>query len=160
MQVGEGQRDRETESEAGSRLWAVNPEPDAGLEPTKRTVRSWPESKSDAQPIEPHRRPSEIWIFNTPKKTEGDFCLFCFVAALFLRFLPFFFQSAVISYALDVTVQYCEISNLMLHITTSWLSFQIFHKSLCMPDWLLRSRKFNIIYNHGSDIFSSVKYYH
>ena len=32
MQAGEGQRERETESEAGSRLWAVSPETDEGLE--------------------------------------------------------------------------------------------------------------------------------
>ena len=33
MQVGEGQRARKTESEAGSRLRAVGTEPEAGLEP-------------------------------------------------------------------------------------------------------------------------------
>ena len=32
----EGQRERETESEVGSRLRAVSTEPDAGLEPTDR----------------------------------------------------------------------------------------------------------------------------
>ena len=35
---GEGQRERETESEAGSRLCAVSTEPDAGLEPTDREI--------------------------------------------------------------------------------------------------------------------------
>ena len=34
MQVGEGQREGDTESEAGSRLQPVNTEPDVGLEPT------------------------------------------------------------------------------------------------------------------------------
>ena len=38
MQVGEGQTERETESEAGSRLRAVSPEPDAGLELTDREI--------------------------------------------------------------------------------------------------------------------------
>ena len=33
-----GQRDRETESEAGSRLRAVSIEPNAGLEPTDREI--------------------------------------------------------------------------------------------------------------------------
>ena len=40
MQAGEGQREREgdTESEAGSRLWAVTSEPNAGLKPTNHEV--------------------------------------------------------------------------------------------------------------------------
>ena len=40
---GEGQREREvdTESEAGSRLWAVSTEPDAGLELTNREIMTW-----------------------------------------------------------------------------------------------------------------------
>ena len=33
MQVGEGQRERETQCKAVSRLLAVNTEPDAGLKP-------------------------------------------------------------------------------------------------------------------------------
>ena len=39
--VGEGQGERETESEAGSRLWAVNTEPDAGLELRNREIMTW-----------------------------------------------------------------------------------------------------------------------
>ena len=39
--VGEGQGERETESEAGSRLWAVSTEPDAGLELTNREIMTW-----------------------------------------------------------------------------------------------------------------------
>ena len=38
MQTGEGQREWETESEAGSRLRAVGTEPDAGLELTNREM--------------------------------------------------------------------------------------------------------------------------
>ena len=40
MQAGEGQREREgdTESEAGSRLLAVSTEPDAGLEPMNHEI--------------------------------------------------------------------------------------------------------------------------
>ena len=37
-QAGEGQREGDTESEAGSRLRAVSAEPDAGLEPTSREI--------------------------------------------------------------------------------------------------------------------------
>ena len=42
----ERERESATESEAGSRLWAVNTGPDVGLEPW--TARAWPELKSDA----------------------------------------------------------------------------------------------------------------
>ena len=38
MRVGEGQREKETGSEAGSGLRAVSTEPDAGLEPTNREI--------------------------------------------------------------------------------------------------------------------------
>ena len=38
MQAGEGQSKRETESGAGSRLPAVNTEPDMGLEPTDHEI--------------------------------------------------------------------------------------------------------------------------
>ena len=41
--VGEGQRERETESEAGSQLWAVSTEPDAGLKPTNLEIVTWAE---------------------------------------------------------------------------------------------------------------------
>ena len=45
MKRGEGQREREgdTESEAGSRLWAVSTEPDAGLELTDLDIMTWAE---------------------------------------------------------------------------------------------------------------------
>ena len=43
--MGEGQRERETqtESEAGSRLRAISPEPDAGLELMDREIVTWVE---------------------------------------------------------------------------------------------------------------------
>ena len=43
MNGGGSQREGDTESEAGSRLWAVSPEPDAGLEPTKSEIMTWAE---------------------------------------------------------------------------------------------------------------------
>ena len=45
---GEGQREREgdTESEAGSRLWAVSTEPDTGLELTSCEIMTWGEVKT------------------------------------------------------------------------------------------------------------------
>ena len=42
--VGEGQREEgDTESKAGSRLWAVSTELDAGLELTNREIMTWAE---------------------------------------------------------------------------------------------------------------------
>ena len=43
---GGAEREGDTESEAGSRLWAISPEPDAGLELTDREIVTW--LKSDA----------------------------------------------------------------------------------------------------------------
>ena len=37
------EREGDTESEAGSRLWAVSTEPDMGLEPTDREIMTWAE---------------------------------------------------------------------------------------------------------------------
>ena len=42
-QFGEGQREGDTESQAGSRLWAVSTEPDTGLEPTNGEIMTWAE---------------------------------------------------------------------------------------------------------------------
>ena len=41
--TGEGQREGDTESETGSRLWAFSTEPDAGLELTDREIMTWAE---------------------------------------------------------------------------------------------------------------------
>ena len=43
MNGGGAEREGDTESEAGSRLWAVSPEPDAGLELTDREIATWAE---------------------------------------------------------------------------------------------------------------------
>ena len=45
-ELGRGQREGDTESQAGSRLWAVSAEPDAGLEPTEHKIVIWSEIKS------------------------------------------------------------------------------------------------------------------
>ena len=39
--AGVGQRERETESEAGSRLWVVSIEPNVGLEPVIHEIMTW-----------------------------------------------------------------------------------------------------------------------
>ena len=43
MNGGGAEREGNTESEAGSRLWAISPEPDAGLEPADREIVTWAE---------------------------------------------------------------------------------------------------------------------
>ena len=43
MKGGGAEREGGTESEAGSRLWAVSTEPDAGLELTDREIVTWAE---------------------------------------------------------------------------------------------------------------------
>ena len=46
MNGGRAEREGDAESEAGSRLRAISPEPDAGLELTDREIVTW--LKSDA----------------------------------------------------------------------------------------------------------------
>ena len=41
MNGGGAEREGDTESEAGSRLWAISPEPDAGLELTDHEIVTW-----------------------------------------------------------------------------------------------------------------------
>ena len=43
MNRGGAEREGDTESETGSRLWAVSTEPDAGLELTDRELITWAE---------------------------------------------------------------------------------------------------------------------
>ena len=40
---GGTERERETEPEAGSRLWAISTEPDTGLKLTNREIMTWAE---------------------------------------------------------------------------------------------------------------------
>ena len=44
MNRGGAEREGDTESEAGSKLWAVSTEPDAGLELTNREIVTWGEA--------------------------------------------------------------------------------------------------------------------
>ena len=55
MSRGEAERDGDTDSEAGSRLWVVSTSLMQGS--NSQTARSWPELKSAAQPTEPPRCP-------------------------------------------------------------------------------------------------------
>ena len=43
MNRGGAEREGDTESEAGSRLWAISPEPDSGLELVNREIVTWAE---------------------------------------------------------------------------------------------------------------------
>ena len=43
MNGGGAEKEGDTESEAGSRLWAISPEPDAGLELMDREIVTWAE---------------------------------------------------------------------------------------------------------------------
>ena len=43
MNGGRSEREGDTESETGLRLWAVSTEPDAGLELTDREIMTWAE---------------------------------------------------------------------------------------------------------------------
>ena len=43
MNGGGAEREGDTESETGSRLWAISPEPDAGLEFTDHEIVTWAE---------------------------------------------------------------------------------------------------------------------
>ena len=54
------EREGDTESETGSRIRAIGPEPDAGLELPDREIVTW--LKLDAQPTAPPRRPSHFYF--------------------------------------------------------------------------------------------------
>ena len=54
VQAAEGQTEGDTESEAGSRLWAVSPEPEMGLELTNREIMTSAEVRRLNEPL---RRP-------------------------------------------------------------------------------------------------------
>ena len=57
--AGEGQREGDTESETGSRLWAVSTEPDTGLELTDCEIMTWAEVG-----------PLTDWATQAPQKTS------------------------------------------------------------------------------------------
>ena len=60
MNGGGAEREGDTESETGSRIRAISPEPDAGLELTDREIVTW--LKSDAQPTAPPRLPKMVQL--------------------------------------------------------------------------------------------------
>ena len=64
--MGEGQREGDTESETGSRLWAIHPEPNAGLKLTDREIVTWAEVPrlTDWVTQAPHHR--FFNVLNTP----------------------------------------------------------------------------------------------
>ena len=70
---GGADREGDTESEAGSRLWAVSTEPAVGLK--SQTSRSWPEPKSDVQPTELARCPNLTEYFSANGNVGFDYAL-------------------------------------------------------------------------------------
>ena len=92
---------RERASREGAQRETQNPKQAPGLElsaqsPTRgsnsQTARSWPELKSDAQPTEPHWRPSIIRFLNSDRMTFAVFPI-CFYDAHY--FVDFFGPSAL-----------------------------------------------------------------
>ena len=73
--AGEGQRQGDTESEAGSRPWAVSTEPDVGLELTIREIVTW--AKLDTQWTEPRRRPRRTRVLVADLRLD-KIAVFCF----------------------------------------------------------------------------------
>ena len=67
MSRGGSEREGDTESEAGSRLWAVSTEPDMGLEPTDRETMAWAEV-----------RRSTDWATQAPQYVFFYLCWFIF----------------------------------------------------------------------------------
>ena len=72
MNRGGAGREGDTESETGSRLRSISPEPDAGLELTDREIVTW--LKSDAQPTAPPRRPRAVFILKEFNLRTGPRC--------------------------------------------------------------------------------------
>ena len=72
---GEAEREEDTESEAGSRPWAVSTEPDVGLELTIREILTW--AKLDTQPTEPRRRPRRTRVLVADLRLD-KIVVFCF----------------------------------------------------------------------------------
>ena len=96
--MGKGQRGRETESAAGSRLWAVSTEPEARLKPTNGETVTWAEvgrltSWATQVPLDvssfTELLGQETYLssfFTCPRDSTSFFfsTFFCFVLFLFL----------------------------------------------------------------------------
>ena len=59
MNEGGSEREGDTESEAGSRLWAVSTEPDTGLELTECEIMTWAERRS----LTSWATQAPLWVF-------------------------------------------------------------------------------------------------
>ena len=68
----ERKRERQTESEAGSRLWAVSTDPDVGLKPTDCEIMTWAEvgCSTDWATQAPHF--FSIFIFERERERERE----------------------------------------------------------------------------------------
>ena len=70
----EGQREGDTESETGSRLWAVSTEPDAGLELTDREIITWAEV---GRPTDWATQAPHLHDFYIPVRFENTYVPMC-----------------------------------------------------------------------------------
>ena len=83
MNRGGAEREGDTESEAGSRLWAVSTEPDSGLELTNWEIMTWAEIRWN-QMLNPLSHPGTlnysflilsffyVYLFLTERETEHE----------------------------------------------------------------------------------------
>ena len=67
MNGGGPEREEDTESETGSRLWAISTEPDAGLELTNCEIMTWAGRLTDCATQAPL-----MFIFESNRETERE----------------------------------------------------------------------------------------
>ena len=70
MSGGGSEREGDTESEAGSRLWAVSTEPDAGLELTDPEIMAWAEVGRSTDWAT--QAPRKTWYFKKQKQKTSS----------------------------------------------------------------------------------------
>ena len=70
MSRGGAEREWDTESEAGSRLWAVSAEPDAGLELTRCEIMTW--AKVRCLTVWATQVPQSLFIFEKERERERE----------------------------------------------------------------------------------------
>ena len=111
MNGGGAEREGDTESEAGSRLWTISPEPDAGLELTDREIVTWAEV--GRLPTEPTQAPQASTNFKKHSysvlKYFRQFCLLSFHSNLqFHQWLFLCMISSLICIEQQCTFSFCE----------------------------------------------------
>ena len=111
MNRGGSEREGDTDSETGSRLWVVSPEPDAGLELTDCKITTWAEVRCLTD-----------WATQEPREAFS-FCASPFQEAHVLSFMLVIggyrhVQPAQSSYS---------ILNILIELSSSWSSFMFYN---------------------------------